>query len=380
MKTRRSLPSPSPQRRGFTLIELLVVISIIAVLMSLILPAVQQAREAGRRTQCMNNQKNLALGMIAYATARRGKLPGSGYYGVNTSSAPIFVPQRSWVVELLPNLDQGPLADRWNRNVGWNNTANPKADLNNAAIGQTSIGALACPNDDSAFAQNGGLSYVVSGGFGDTNVITNTTSPLTSFADLGHHPYAEPFNWVTAAMTGDSTDDTVNDKDREITEDTGVFWATADYSALSNIDASANIGNIPDGAANTIMFAENINAGITSWANPDMRGVSFFLPLDTAAVVGASFGAAQNMAAAGQPWRLNQAKSGPEGTSPYPNSNHAGLVVMAFCDGTVRPISENIDAGVYTRLITPSGSKLRSFSATLPDVFLEELPISENSF
>jgi type II secretory pathway pseudopilin PulG len=70
-----------------------VVISIIAVLMSLILPAVQQAREAGRRTQCMNNQKNLALGMIAYATARRGKLPGSGYYGVNVTSAPTLWPQ-----------------------------------------------------------------------------------------------------------------------------------------------------------------------------------------------------------------------------------------------------------------------------------------------
>lgn len=377
MKTRRSLSPPSPQRRGFTLIELLVVISIIAVLMSLILPAVQQAREAGRRTQCMNNQKNLALGMIAYATARRGKLPGSGYYSVDLTSAPRLVPQRSWVVELLPNLDQGPLADRWNRGtlIPWNATTNAKADLTNAAIGQTSIGALACPNDDSAFAQNGGLSYVVNAGFGDTNVITETTNPITQFSDLGHHPYAEPFNWVNQAMTGDSNDNNVNEKDREITEDTGVFWATADYSALANIDASANIGNIPDGAANTIMFAENVNAGITSWANPDMRGVSFFLPLDPSAAVGTSFGQAQNMAAAGQPWRLNQAKAGPEGTSPYPNSNHAGLVVMAFCDGTVRPIAETIDSNVYTRLITPSGSKLRSYSN-----FLEEVPVSENSF
>ena len=106
-----------------------------AVLMSLILPAVQQAREAGRRTQCMNNQKNLALGMIAYATARRGKLPGSGYYGVNVTSAPTLWPQRSWVVELLPNLDQGPLADRWNRNVRWDDNSAPKADLTNRAIG-----------------------------------------------------------------------------------------------------------------------------------------------------------------------------------------------------------------------------------------------------
>jgi prepilin-type N-terminal cleavage/methylation domain-containing protein len=374
MKTRRSLPSPSPQRRGFTLIELLVVISIIAVLMSLILPAVQQAREAGRRTQCMNNQKNLALGMIAYATARRGKLPGSGYYGVNTASAGLFA-QRSWVVELLPNLDQGPLADRWNRNAAWNDPNNPKADMTNLAIAKTSIGALACPNDDSAFAQNGGLSYVVSSGFGDSNVTTNISGPITSNADFGHHPYAEPFNWITQANTNDAADNTINEKDTEITEDTGVFWPTVDSTLLPNIDASANVGNIPDGAANTIMFAENVNAGKESWANPDMLGVAFFLPLDPTAAVADSFGLAQNMAAAGQAWRLNQAKAGPDGNAPFPNSNHAGLVVMAFCDGTVRPISENIDAGVYTRLITPSGSKLRSYAG-----FREELPISENSF
>ena len=377
MKTRRPQRPSRPQRRGFTLIELLVVISIIAVLMSLILPAVQQAREAGRRTQCMNNQKNIALGAIAYATARRGKLPGSGYYGVNTVSAGLFA-QRSWVVELLPNLDQGPLADRWNRNTSWNDTTAPKADLTNSAIGQTNIGALTCPNDDSAFAQNGGLSYVANNGFGDTNDVVDlalSNLPLS----LGHHPIAEPFNWVTVANgdanapIGDAAPSA--DVDVVITRDTGVFWPTVDFPSVPNTDYSANIGNIPDGAANTIMFAENVNAGVTSWANPSIRSGSFIVPLDTNAVSGALYGAAEQMAAAGIPWRLNAAKVGPEGASPYPNSNHPGVIVMAFCDGTVRPIAETIDTNVYTRLVTPAGSKLRSFSG-----FREEIPISENSF
>ena len=378
MKTRRPQRPSRPQRRGFTLIELLVVISIIAVLMSLILPAVQQAREAGRRTQCMNNQKNIALGAIAYATARRGKLPASGYYGVATASTPSLFPQRSWVVELLPNLDQGPLADRWNRNVAWNNTANPKADLNNSAIGQTNIGALTCPNDDSAFAQNGGLSYVANNGFGDTNVIVDLALG-SGLASLGHHPLAEPFNWVNVANgdanvpVGDAAPS--QDIDVVITRDTGVFWATADITGFPNTEMSANIGNIPDGAANTILFAENVNAGITSWANPDIRSGSFIVPLDANSISGALYGAAEQMAAAGIPWRPNAAKIGPEATSPYPNSNHPGVIVMAFCDGTVRPIAETIDINVYTRLVTPAGSKLRSFSG-----FREELPISENSF
>lgn len=377
MKTRRPQRPSRPQRRGFTLIELLVVISIIAVLMSLILPAVQQAREAGRRTQCMNNQKNIALGAIAYATARRGKLPGSGYYSPNAASAGIFA-QRSWVVELLPNLDQGPLADRWNRNATWNDTTSPKADLTNAAIGQTNIGALTCPDDDSAFAQNGGLSYVANNGFGDTNVIVDLTL-ANGLASLGHHPLAEPFNWVNVA-NGDANGSVGDgapslDVDVVITRDTGVFWASADVPQIPNADYSSNIGNIPDGAANTIMFAENVNAGITSWANPDIRSGSFIVPLDANSISGALFGVADQMGAAGIPWRLNAAKVGPEGTSPYPNSNHPGVIVMAFCDGTVRPIAETIDSNVYTRLVTPAGSKLRSFSG-----FREEIPISENSF
>ncbi|MBW3543701.1 MAG: DUF1559 domain-containing protein, partial [Planctomycetes bacterium] len=92
------------RRRGFTLIELLVVIAIIAILIALLLPAVQQAREAARRSQCKNNMKQLALALFNYEeTAGQFPItyanPPNGNNGRSTS----------WMVGILPYIDQAPL-------------------------------------------------------------------------------------------------------------------------------------------------------------------------------------------------------------------------------------------------------------------------------
>lgn len=98
------------ERRGFTLIELLVSISIIAVLMSLILPAVNSAREAARRTECLNNVKNVSLAIIN-ATETKKRFPAAAYWGGPDKNVP--GPHHNWVVEVLPLLDRRDLADRW---------------------------------------------------------------------------------------------------------------------------------------------------------------------------------------------------------------------------------------------------------------------------
>ncbi|MEZ6049772.1 MAG: DUF1559 domain-containing protein [Planctomycetaceae bacterium] len=100
-----------PRNRGFTLIELLVVIAIIAILIALLLPAVQQAREAARRTQCKNNMKQIGLAFHNYHDVY-GQFPLGDMLHVSASGAgPLTVTgviqSHPWSYSLLPYLDQG---------------------------------------------------------------------------------------------------------------------------------------------------------------------------------------------------------------------------------------------------------------------------------
>jgi len=139
------------RRRAFTLIELLVVIAIIAVLIALLLPAVQQAREAARRTQCKNNLKQFGLAMANYHDVFN-KFPQGGTIGCCDNG-----PAISYMVRLFPYLDQAPLYNQINMNAP---TANPPF-YNWSQPGPpayswitTSLPFAICPSDAHAFAAN----------------------------------------------------------------------------------------------------------------------------------------------------------------------------------------------------------------------------------
>jgi prepilin-type N-terminal cleavage/methylation domain-containing protein/prepilin-type processing-associated H-X9-DG protein len=112
----------TPRREGFTLIELLVVIGIIAVLIGLLLPAVQKVREAAFRVQCQNNLKQIGLGMLNYETANNG-FPPSRTDGM-VSDAPYFPYQHSWSAALLPYIEQTANFNRYNYHANWNDPSN----------------------------------------------------------------------------------------------------------------------------------------------------------------------------------------------------------------------------------------------------------------
>jgi prepilin-type N-terminal cleavage/methylation domain-containing protein len=141
--------SRSRLRRGFTLIELLVVIAIIAILIALLLPAVQQAREAARRSQCKNNLKQLGLAMHNYHDNFKVFPPGVVDPGAGCSPYPAGATSYLWggSVFLLPYMDLAPLYNQLNVGNGFCGMPAETTLFNGQALLKTTLPAFVCPSD-----------------------------------------------------------------------------------------------------------------------------------------------------------------------------------------------------------------------------------------
>lgn len=159
-------------RRGFTLIELLVVIAIIAILIALLLPAVQQAREAARRSQCKNNLKQLGLAMHNYLDTHRVLPPGY----VQT---PTVHNEFTWVTFLMPYLEQQALYSKIDFTLG---SGSAVPGTVNHEVTSTPLVAMQCPSDvDSKSLVAGFLArgnYGASNGVGPLRYVGSTPSPM----------------------------------------------------------------------------------------------------------------------------------------------------------------------------------------------------------
>ncbi len=171
-------------RRAFTLIELLVVIAIIAVLIALLLPAVQQAREAARRSQCKNNLKQIGLGLHNYHDTFKYFPPGiatcnpglgyAGWRGINTTG-------HSLLASILPYVDQAPLYNKLNWNVLGVDYDNTAGDAAHSLAIQTILPVYLCPSSTTATllsynqAIQGASNYVGISGSQPTTAATSGT-------------------------------------------------------------------------------------------------------------------------------------------------------------------------------------------------------------
>ncbi|MGL4549772.1 MAG: DUF1559 domain-containing protein, partial [Gemmataceae bacterium] len=189
-------------RKGFTLIELLVVIAIIAILIGLLLPAVQKVREAAARMQCSNNLKQLALACHSYEgvysefpaglTAYSGNAFPPPEAGVNLPSAPAPYYGNTFFSILLPYIEQGNLAAKWDYGKSFaaaeRNTRGPGGGKTPDAPTATVIPTFICPSDrlpSKVVQLNYNVTGYSTGFFGVTSYLGNAGSYSTYFRDAG---------------------------------------------------------------------------------------------------------------------------------------------------------------------------------------------------
>ncbi len=182
-------------KEGFTLIELLVVISIIGVLIALLLPAVQAAREAARRAQCVNNLKQIGLALFNYENSIGAFPPGYIDYQNN----PIYTPDLDmgpgwgWAAMSLPYIEQQPLYNSINFSLGITVTSNPATAANSTAV-VTSLAVFQCPSD----------------GFNPQPCILYDSTFTNPIATVAHSNYAAACGWEECFVnaTGNPTNST----------------------------------------------------------------------------------------------------------------------------------------------------------------------------
>jgi len=331
------MSNPTKSRKAFTLIELLVVIAIIAILIALLLPAVQQAREAARRSQCRNNMKQIGLalhnyhdsfGIFPFSTMNDGSataasatiMAATGGRGMN---------HRGWTM-LLPYIDQAPLYNQFNASVPsgsfgspWTFISDP-ATNGNAAVVSRALPVLLCPSDNGdKFYRGADVHYAI--------------SPAAAAA--GQYGAKTSYDFNTWRYSSNPPG--------------GVF-----YDALSGVNrdlrrpfgfqTSARIQDIRDGTSNTVCIAEttlDIRDGITStWGYSKWVGGGVDFALSTG--INAWPCCAWALPLTVQPGRL--------GTWGAPGSVHTGGMHVVMGDGSVKFVSENLDRTVQAGLASIS--------------------------
>lgn len=365
------------RRRGFTLIELLVVIAIIAVLVSLLLPAVQQAREAARRTQCKNNMKQLGLAVHNFESTFQ-KLPHPGQCDSTGSSSTTYMTQSTPTL-LLPYIEQANVFQKMDNQLRFTDMAT--AGYTTTALHPNSIGAV---YNDANYPETVAAAKTQIPGFvcPSTPVDAGQRSPdgfgvwdymFIAVSDVEDNS-ANP-NGYTLTPLG--TRPTNSSRRVEMTK----------HGCLSCDDKQgAGFKRITDGTSNTLLLIEDagrahptsgVYASLSSrpspiptegpqwsggasggrrmyaWADPDAGTNGFSGPSNALAPASRVIGINQNKTPPGGPasclWTTNNC-----GPNDEPFSWHAGGVNALMGDGSVRFISENIDA-ITLKWLTAAG-------------------------
>ena len=288
-------PLQTKKQRAFTLIELLVVIAIIAILVSLLLPAVQQAREAARRTQCKNNLKQIGLAFHNYHDTSRTFPPGQQFWGTDGNSVTTTRGAGwGWSAMVAPFIDAGNVFNAFDFSLRMSDPVNLEAV-------QTKNSNFQCPSNP----QDG--VHVITGAFAIDD------------------PGLQIVNYVG---NGGSFASSFNQHNQPAARNTGVLMR----------DSKVRIRDITDGTSNTILIGETVVYNFL-W-DPNLYG----RPSGTHGNSDSGLALMRiGLRAMNPPDSANNTVKR-ESTASF----HVGGSQVALCDGSVRFISENIDHTAQT--------------------------------
>lgn len=337
-----------PIDRGFTLVELLVVIAIIGILVAVLLPAVQSAREAARRSQCSNNLRQIGLASLNHEASRGTLPPGCVGYGDDEQRNNVGA---SWGVEILPFMEEQPVYEQFDfdNKRSYRETAINDSGVSNVEAAQAAVQAYLCPTDE----LTSGL-YPLQGE-GDRQWAPTTYKAVSGVIDQTVTGVAV---WWDRVATGANANRLRN----EWQKFRGALPATGDVINAGPV----RIAQITDGTSKTVLVGEyhSIEVPIrqAAWAGAWRYHSKGHLSRDDR-------GEASVYRVPDMSYCAGSLRSIPPGGGgnqflcfrAFASLHAGGVIQFARCDGSVFGVPDSIDDEVYLSLGTIAGEEVLEY-------------------